>query len=253
MSDPEDHVVDGESEPDQRQELEALLRLQEAETAARRLERRLSELAEQAALDAHLQTVGDISAERDAHRLQVELLDAEVKRLEHDLSIWQQRRAYEQSRMYGGEIKSPRELQAIRAEIDTAEGRIDTIETELLEVMQRREDLTEGITTLESRRDELAAQTDLLTQARDAAAGELISALDEARAKADAERPLVSEGALQRYERTKARGGGVGVGSFEKGICTACRFELTPLERSEVYDDAPLATCPQCQRLLVVL
>ena len=251
MSGPEDErVVDDEP---QREELEALLRLQEAETTARRLERRLAELAEQAALDAHLETVGSISAERDANRVQIELVDAEVKRLEHDLSIWQQRRAYEQSRMYGGEIKSPRELQAIRAEIDTAEGRIDTIETELLEVMQSREDLTEAITTLEAQRDQLGAQTDALTAARDAAAGELVTALEEARGKGDVERPLVSESILKRYERTKARGGGVGVGAFDKGICSACRFELSPLERSEVYDDAPLATCPQCQRLLVVL
>ena len=64
-------MVDAEPQHDEREELEALLRLQEAETVARRLERRFSELAEQAALDAHLATVGSISAERDAHRLQI--------------------------------------------------------------------------------------------------------------------------------------------------------------------------------------
>jgi predicted nucleic acid-binding Zn-ribbon protein len=236
-----------------RDELEALLQLQRGETAIKRLERRLEELPEQAALDASVETAAAIKADQDAHRVGELEIDAEIRKLEGELELLQQRRADEQQRMYAGEITNPRELQAIRAEIGSVARRIEHLEETLLEVMERREELSGAVATLDQRRLELIEEEERLTEARDEAAQGILAELAETRAERDAHRQALTEPLLERYEEKKGRLGGVGVGALEQGICTACRLELTPLERSELRHGPPLGTCPQCQRLLVVL
>lgn len=243
-------MADGEAS---RADLEALLTLQAAEATIRRLERRLDELPEQAALDASLQELAAVQAQRDAHRVDLDLVEAEMRKLEGELSVLQQRREHEQRRMYGGEITNPRELQALRAELENVARRISRREDVLLDVMERREELVGTLDALERRQRELAAERERLTAARDEAAQELLAELAEARGRRDAEHARVPADLLSRYDAKRRRLGGVGVGALHDGVCSACHLELTPLEISELRAGSPLGTCPQCQRLLVVL
>ncbi|HEX2028484.1 MAG TPA: C4-type zinc ribbon domain-containing protein [Nitriliruptorales bacterium] len=243
-------MADGQSS---RADLEALLTLQEAEATIRRLERRLDGLPEQAALDAALQESAAVQAERDALRVDLDLVEAEMRKLEGELSLLQQRRDHEQRRMYGGEITNPRELQALRAELENVKDRISGREDALLDVMERREEVVGALEALERRQQELAAEHERLTAVRDEAAEELLAELADARARRDAEHARVPADLLSRYDAKKRRLGGVGVGALRDGVCSACHLELTPLEISELRSGSPLGTCPQCQRLLVVL
>jgi uncharacterized protein len=231
--------------------LEALLRLQRDETSIRRLEHRLAELPEQAALDANLEQAGELTAARDAKRVDLDLVAADMRKLEGELELLQQRRVDEQEKMYAGEISNPRELQALRAEIGNLGERIATLEDRLLGVMEQREELQGEIDALESRVTELADEQEQLTAARDEAAKGILAELAELEVARDGERGRVPDDVLERYEAKKEKHGAVAVGSLADGICTACRLELTPLEISELRDGPPLSTCPQCQRLLV--
>ncbi len=241
-------MVDGPG----REQLESLLALQGAETAIRRLGRRLEELPEQAALSAARARGTAVNAELDARRVDMEHIESEMGKLEGELTLLQQRRDAEQARLYGGAVANPRELQAIRADIDHVARRIATLEDELLQLMERREQLAETLTTLEQRSEELAGEQQRLTVARDDAAGEVLAELAESKGLRETHRRRLPEQLLVRYETSKQRHGGVGVGALENGICTACRMELTPLEVSDLREGGPLGACPQCQRLLVV-
>lgn len=234
-------------------ELEALLRLQHVETDIRRLERRLAELPEQAQLDAVLEGSNQMKARADAARVDLDLLDSDIRKAEGEIDLLTQRRDAEQARMYGGDIKSPKELQAIRAEIDGVEGRIGDIESVALDKMEQRDGIAELISGLASRREELAGEIERLTGLRDQAAKEILAELAELNVVRDREREIVPPDVLDRYEQSKQRHGGIGVGALDSGVCTACNLELTPLERNDARDEGPLANCPQCQRLLVVL
>lgn len=232
-------------------QLDALLSLQRTETSIRRLEHRLDELPEQAALDESLERAGKVRAERDAKRVDLDRLAADVRKLEGELELLQQRRADEQQKMYAGEISNPRELQALRAEIGNLAERIEALEDDLLEVMESREELQGEIDELERTSEELATEEDQLTAARDEAAKGILAELAELEVARDEERDRVPDDLLERYEAKKEKHGGVAVGALDGGICTACRLELTPLEISELRDGPPVGTCPQCQRLLV--
>ncbi len=234
-------------------QLEALLALQRTETDIRRLRRRLDDLPEQAKLEAATEAAAASKAEQDVRRVDLDLLESEVRRLEGELGLLQQRRDAERSRLYGGEISQPRELQSLRAEVDSVERRMSTLEDSLLEVMERREELAGEVESLGTRLEQLRQEQEGLTAARDESAKGILAELASAETERDVVRGQVPDHVLARYELSKRRHGGVGVGALEKGVCTACWLELTPLEISELRSSGPLGTCPQCQRLLVVL
>jgi uncharacterized protein len=235
------------------EELGALLRLQSVESSIRRLEHQLEELPEQAALDVAVATAEAVRAERESRRVDLDLFDSQMRKIEGELSLVQDRKGADESRMYGGEIASPKELQALRQEITHIEERIDTLEESLLEVMEQREEVAGEVAALDERGTDLAAEQERLTAARDDAAKEVLADLAELKVERDKERAAIPDDLIDRYEKAKARHGGVGVGSLESGICSACRLELTPMEISDLRDGSPLGSCPQCQRLLVVL
>lgn len=242
-------MADGPS----REQLEALLALQESETITRRLQRRLDELPEQAALNAVAAKAATVKAEHDARRVDLEHVEAQMRKLEGELTLLEQRRNAEERRLYSGEVTSPRELQAIRADIEHVARRIAALEDELLQLLEQREQLLETIAQLEQRGRDLAAEQRQLTAVRDESAREVLADLTEARGFGELQRGRLPGQLLARYETSKQRRGGVGVGALEHGICTGCRMELTPLEVSELREAGPLGVCPQCQRLLVVL
>lgn len=243
-------MPDGAPTPEQ---LSGLLRLQEAETNIRRLERRLAELPEQAALQAAADKAAAVKAEQDSSRVDLDLLDAEIRKREGELGLLQQRRDHERGRLYGGGVANPRELQSMRAELSSLERRMSGLEDELLEAMERREEMVQGVDAFAATRRELEEEVTRLQAIRDDAAKGAQAELAGSRMERDAERGNLPASLLAKYEEAKRRHGGVGIGALKQGICTACRLELTPLEISDLQRDAPLGTCPQCQRLLVVL
>ncbi|MDQ3932909.1 MAG: C4-type zinc ribbon domain-containing protein [Actinomycetota bacterium] len=236
-----------------RAELEALLALQAAENDIRRLRRRLDELPEQAELAAATHAASSARAEQDARRIDLDLVESEMRRLEGEVGLLQQRRDAERSRLYGGGISQPRELQSLRAEVDNVERRIAALEDSLLEVMERREELAGEVEALGNRHEQQRKEQERLTLARDEAAQGILADLAVAETELDTLRGQVPDHVLERYDVSRRRHGRVGVGALEKGICTACWLELTPLEISDLRNAGPLGTCPQCQRLLVVL
>lgn len=234
-----------------RDDLEALLALQAAESSLRTLRHRLDALPEQAALEATLASTEEVRAERDARRVDLDMVDAQMRKLEGEIALFQERLADEQQRMYGGDISNPRELQALRSEVENVERRIADLEDDLLEAMERKEQLGSEIEGLESRLEDLAADRERLTVERDDAAQDLLAEIAETEVERDAQRARVPGAILERYETAKARHGGIGVGALADGFCTACRLQLTPLEISDLREGPPVGTCPQCQRLLV--
>ena len=58
---------------------------------------------------------------------------------------------------------------------------------------------------------------------------------------------------LERYERLRARLGGVAVARLDGSRCSGCHLDLSTAELSRSERRAPveLADCPQCGRMLV--
>lgn len=239
------------SEPTSEQ-LDLLLALQATDHRIRKLEHQLDDLPAQRAVEDSHQRVTELSASQDEARVELERSAAEQRRLEREVEVLSERRDAERARLYDGTVTNQREMQSLEAEIASVERRVAENEDELLEVL-------EAVETLEARLDELEAsrtteeqRSEELEVERDEAARELLAELGELKATRTRQADGLPTDLLERYEKLAARTGGTGVGKLEGNACTACRLDLSMADINDLLTGPPLASCPQCQRLLVV-
>jgi predicted nucleic acid-binding Zn-ribbon protein len=233
--------------------LDALLALQDVDTAIdqqRHRRAQLPERAELATIDrdaAGLQgTISEVSAVRDE-------IAGRQARLEEELAATEQRAASVNRRLYGGQVSASRELQALSADVDALKARASALEDQVLEVMEERE-------PFEARLADLSGQLAVLAERRAAAAGALAggeAAIDEkleelARQRSAAETSI--PGDLHAvYDRLRGRLGGVAVARLVGTRCDGCHLTLPAVELDRIrrLPDSEVITCDQCGRILV--
>ena len=133
------------------EELEALLLVQEHDTARDRLRHRRASLPERAELEAQLAQLRapeaearEVAARRDAVLADERRLDDEAR------SIGAARRRGRTPRLYSGSTNSPKELQAMQADIDMLRRQRSDLEDQELEVMEAREMLDAELAIIEA-------------------------------------------------------------------------------------------------------
>lgn len=233
-------------------DLHGLLELQQTDSRIRRIRHQLDDLPEQRELDEAEARATELTRTADAIRIDLDRVNVEQRRLEGEIDVLKQRKDAEHARMYSGDISSPKELQSLRAEIDSTERRISLLEDELLENMERLEALEAGTDKITSEHDEVVQRIDELTQARDEAAQGLLAELAELQVTREKQRSALSDDLLERYDTKLDRFNGLAVAELADGMCTGCRIELPVFEMNALLDGPPLGTCPQCSRLLVI-
>jgi hypothetical protein len=235
------------------EEQRRLLELQVTDTAIRQLRYRRSNLEEQQAVDERAGLLDRLTGDHMASSDELVAVDRQQKRLENDINTVDARRKAEEARMYSGVIASEREVEALRSELSTLRTRKRNLEDELLEVMERHEELTSAVQTLTARRAEVEAEVGPLERARDLAAAEIdreLAARQAARAELAHRLP---DDLVRRYDELRARKDGVAVVELRDGTCQGCFLEITPGELQEGHELGihGLARCVHCERLLV--
>jgi uncharacterized protein len=234
------------------EQLDLLLELQATDHRIRKLEHQLDDLPEQRELEASRQRLLTYGEQEDETRLTLERASAAQRRLEREVEVLTQRRDAERSRLYDGTVTNQREMQSLEAEIAATERRVTEHEDELIEVLEQVEELETRLTGLQSDRASEEQHVESLTVDRDEAARGLLAELGELKATRQRQAADLPQDLLQRYEGLAARLGGTGVGELDGNSCTACRLDLSMADVNDLLTGPPLATCPQCSRLLVV-
>lgn len=231
-----------------------LLALQQVDTTIRQLEHRRTNLPEQVALDENAETLKKVAVEYAGAKDELEQREFAQRRYESEIATVDARRKSEEGRMYGGMISSDRELEALRNELSSLRARKNDLEDALLDTMERVEELTILVETLEGRHAELTQAVDTLTAARDEAARGIDGELAERRAEREAIIAPLDGKLIARYDRVRARGRGLGVAELRGRTCLGCNLDLTIIEFEEVREESRrgLPSCPQCNRLLVL-
>lgn len=191
--------------------------------------------------------------EQDEARIELEKVHAEQRQVEGELDLLRQRKEAEQTKLYGGGISNPRELQSLRAEIESTTRRVDEHETAVLDAMERAETFENRIAELQGRRDELAQEIERLTAARDEAAAHILADKAELEVERDQSRGELPDDLLEKYDATAERFSMSPFGRLVDGMCTGCRIELPFVDVNELLEGPPLGTCPQCRRPLVTV
>jgi uncharacterized protein len=234
------------------EELEHLLELQATDHRVRKLQHLLDDLPEQQRFEAAAARVGELGREQDDVRVDLERASAEQRQLERETEILIERRDAETVRLYDGSVTNSREARSVEAEIETTKRRIAEHEDQLLEVLETVETLETRLTGLTAAQEASRQEAEELGAARDEAAKGILAELAELGVTRQRQAAGLPEPLLHRYQEAAARAGGTGVGRLDGNACSACRIELSYADVGELLAGPPLASCPQCRRLLVV-
>lgn len=234
------------------EELDGLLALSDTDSELRRLQKRLDDLPEQQQLDAAREEYTRVEEARADRTLDRDQAQAVATREDREVDQLRARLEAEQQRMYGGGITNPKELGSLKAEIESVERRIAEHEDAELEAMERAEDIDAEIADLDRQLATLRDRVDELVVQRDEAARTISVEIAELEVRAQHQREPLPPELLARYDDARGRFGGRAIGHLEQDRCSACGISLSYADVNELVEGPPLATCPACQRLMVV-
>jgi predicted nucleic acid-binding Zn-ribbon protein len=233
--------------------LDDLLTLQTHDSAADRLRHRRATLPERAELvsrqAAHVEIETrrvEVAERRDAELREERRLDDEVRTLEAKAKAVD-------TKMYSGTVSSPKELQAMQADIDQLRRQAREREDEELEVLVQREALDAEVAGLEEAQAAIAAEVQALLGAIADQEREIDAELAVEESARAALAPNIPEGTLRLYEQIRAGNRGVGAARLVGMNCQACHLALpaTEVDRIRHLPAEALARCEHCGAILV--
>lgn len=177
---------------------------------------------------------------------------AALRALELERSAIRERIERDEKTLYDGRFTTPRELQGLKASIDSQRRRLVAIEDELLVALLERDDATsERDSAEESRRAAeaaLAARRKALYADRDALKAEAI----EIEARRVEARERVESGDLMLYDRLRGNRtlGGIAVARLAADGCRACGAVLPVQDAERARSQTVLVRCDSCERII---
>jgi uncharacterized protein len=230
--------------------MQRLLDLQELDLSIARLDARRLELEggeEVRAARARATQAEDRVGEL---RLAIDSVDRELARLEHEADAFGRKMKAEEGRLYDGSVANPKELEAIRHELEGLRARRTRVEDEELDQMERREDLDARLKGAEA---ELTEVRDRLAEIQGESGRELTEVEQGLvvrrgeRAELAAE---IDEQLLQTYEDLRLSKRGVGAAALTDGVCQGCHQKLSSAEIARLKQ-VDLKRCEYCNRILI--
>ena len=138
-----------------------------------------------------------------------------------------------------------RDLDGIVKRRVTLEESLSALNAELDKIKAVRQQIEDALALCDQREEALRAayqeqDDDLVDQVRKLLAR-----------RAELEKTIPAD-LLKLYEATAAKTGGVALGKLEDATCGVCRTTIEGGRLIELKAQAPLGTCPNCKRLLIV-
>jgi hypothetical protein len=233
-----------------------LLELQRLDLHAHELRERRVGLPERAACAAHEAELASLVVARGETETRRVALGREEHRAEALVADLEAKTRTVEARLYSGEVKAIKELEALQHELHECQRRQREQEDAELALMEQEESLSGEIASLDARRDALLAGLRALRAAIGAAEEKIdaeLGALVEARARAAAH---VDAEVLAQYERLRGAPPlhGRAAVRIADGACSGCRATLPIAFASRLRQEPAGATarCPRCGRILVL-
>ena len=202
-------------------DLHRLLDVQDRDLALDQLRHRRETLPDRTALAGHQQTMARLDRELAALAEQLTELTRAQKKLEDEIAIVDTKAASETKKLNSGTVTAPREIQSLSDEIDALARRKRSLEDDELELMEQAEPLTADVVRLRAERD--------------AAVAEVPAAL------------------VERYEKLRAKLGGIAVARLDGDRCLGCHVSLPAMEVDAIRHapEGTVVTHEECGRILV--
>jgi predicted nucleic acid-binding Zn-ribbon protein len=233
--------------------LESLLLLQDHDGALDRLQHRRDTLAERATLAQLEGRIAQLASRRRAVVRKRDELSREERRLGDEAGALHEKAAEVEAKMYSGSVSSPRELQAMQADVEQLRRHERAVEGRELELIEAMEPVDHDLGVLDDEYSALDAELRATRSSLERAEADIDREASEERKARDAiageiEPPLVAE-----YERRRTRAQGVGVARLVGNTCQGCHLSIpsTEVDRIRRAPEGSLQYCDNCGAILV--
>jgi len=233
--------------------LDSLLALQDRDLALDRLRHERAALPERARLAILTERLRALAATRDARQSERDEVARQEQRYAEEVQQLGEQAGAAEQRLYSGEVASPRELQALQADVEQLRRRQRTIEDRELGAMEQREPLDGALATTAAEWDAAEAEAAETRAALEGRERELDAARAAEQAARDQLAAGIDAGLLADYEQRRARANGVGVARLVGFTCQGCHLSIpaTEVDRIRKEGDGALAYCDNCGAILV--
>lgn len=228
-----------------------LAQLAEIDAELSRLEHRTKNLPEQKAVETAQAAHREVADRLGALQIALDDMDAQIAKFDTEIDGVRQREDRDRALLDGGTV-DPKQLADLQHELETLQRRQSSLEDAQLEIMQRREDLSDQHAREQAAATELQSAWDDAVRACDLARQELTQAKDQAAARRAELVASIDDELGTLYERQRARGG-VGAGVLQGRRCGACRIEIDQGESARIAAAAEdeVLRCPECSAILL--
>jgi predicted nucleic acid-binding Zn-ribbon protein len=234
-------------------DLESLLALQARDLALDRLRHQRATLPERARLTALRDRLGGLAETRAAQQAERDDVAGGEQRLADEAQRLGEQAAAAEQRLYSGEVSSPRELQALQADVEQLRRHQREVEDRQLSAMEQREPLDATVGALDADGASLESEAAVLQRDVEARERELDEAAAVERAARDELAGAIDAGLVSEFERRRERGNGVGAARLSGMTCQGCHLSIpaTEVDRIRKQGDGALAFCDNCGCILV--
>jgi predicted nucleic acid-binding Zn-ribbon protein len=231
---------------------DALLAVQEHDTAVDQLEHRKKALPERAELEQLMTQLAALEGQAGLVEEQRHELLRGQQRLEDEIATIKAKAEQHDKQLYSGSVSNPRELQAMQDEIGALKRRIVQLEDQELELMEQLEPLDADLAKLSGEQSDLDGRASALRAAIAEGEVSIEAELVAVRAERGAVAAEVEPDLLAQYDRLRPQLGGIAIARLVGGHCQGCHLALSAMEIDRIRKLPPEepATCEECGRLL---
>lgn len=233
-------------------DLETLLEVQDLDLELDRHQRRAQQLPQRQALADAVRTIGELEESYQQAAAEAATASSYQRRLEDELGSQNSKIAEADRHLYSGEVTSPKELQALQANLDSLRRHGSRIEDDLLNAMEVREPLDEAAAELLARLTSARAMRDQAEADLKEATDSILQSAMQVKKHRDELAKSVPSQLMGAYANTRQRLGGVALARLVGSQCSGCHLSLPAAEVSRIHREHLVATnCDECGRILV--
>ncbi len=235
------------------EQLEALLLVQERDTTLDRLRHRRATLPERSQLEARLREAREQGAERAEVQARRDAVHGEERRLDDEARSIAAHVEDVDKRLYSGSVTSPRELQAMQADLEMLRRQQADVEDQELEYMEQREGLDAELGALDASIATIDAEANVLRNSIADAEREIDAEIESEERARNELAAGVAPALLADYERRRTQNKGAGAARLVGTTCQACHLTIpsTEAERIRRAAGSEVAYCDNCGAILV--
>ncbi len=226
--------------------IDLLRNLQELDSALDNVRQELEECRVRLGDDSELVP---LRQDLETARKQLHDLRREGKELDDEIESRSAKRRTDETKLYGGSIKNPKELGSLSQEVDMEKQQISRLEDQALLNMEA----LENASAAESAAAQKFATSDQEWKSEQAVLESRCSALTTQEAdlsnRREAAASQLDDATLRTYDRIR-RMRGVAVVPIERGACQGCRVSLSSIVTQRARSSDDLITCQSCGRIL---